>query len=130
MLKFKQLQFLKYLGIDFWLPLPVLGLLFWLAANLATQHIFKHSANVFIQPQEIRTVANYTNPDRQIFSIKVKVFRELGFCRVYIKKTTEKIERSQFQLPTTDLSRVKFTISQKLNLPLEQLDERTIYLYK
>ncbi|MEM7553817.1 MAG: hypothetical protein AAF378_06910 [Cyanobacteria bacterium P01_A01_bin.84] len=125
MFKFQRPQWLKYLGMDFWLPLPILGLCFWLATNLVTNHIITYSAKSMVQPQLVKPKAPYKD-----ISIQVKIYQGMGFCEVYVKKKTEEIERSQFKLPTTDLSTIQATISQRLNIPLEELNERMLYLHK
>jgi hypothetical protein len=119
------LQFLKSLGIEFWLPLPLLGLSFWLIGGWLTEQTLSssHSNNV-VQLQA--TQPNY----EYIASIKVDIYPKKGISLVKINrlKLSRTYTESKMILTTTRIADLEAAISAELGIPPEKV--RKIMRYR
>ncbi|MEO1559033.1 MAG: hypothetical protein AAFS12_05150, partial [Cyanobacteria bacterium J06632_19] len=84
------LKFLKSLGIEFWLPLPLLGLSFWFVGGWLTEKTLNSSYN----NNALQLQASQANYAYGIASIKVDIYPEKGVSLVRIKKLRRTYTRS------------------------------------
>jgi len=131
MLRPQWLQGLYSLGLEFWLPLPLLGLVFWVGGGLVTQQMLSRSynpkaylqADMQLQRQRSRTVV----------LIKVEIRKERGFSKVKVKTANSALKELEFEFPVTELSQIEAAIGQELGLSTDhvrklvryQIDERS-----
>ena len=84
-------QFLRSLGFEFWLPLPLLGLAFWVASGLLTEH----SLNQSVRPVEsFKITPDKAEPASKILFIKVTVDRERNISSVKVKQATPNLSKA------------------------------------
>ena len=120
------LKFLKSLGIEFWLPLPLLGLSFWFVGGWLTEKTLKSSySNDAIQLQ-----ANQPDYGYGVASIKVEIYPNRGISLVKINKLSRTYTQSQMILTTTDVSSVETAIALRLGLSREQIKKMMRYRLK
>ena len=112
------------LRLEFWLPLPLLGLAFWLVSGLITDHSLRHS-HQSVESYEI--TANEAQSGNKILYIKVIVNRDLNTSRVKVKQATQVYQKQEFKLATADLSLIETEIAQKLGLPTKQISQLLRY---
>lgn len=115
------------LPLEFWLPLPLLGLAFWVISGLVTDHSLKRSYFA-LEPYKIN--ADRVQPDNQVLFIKVKIDRDRNMSHVKVKKTTQVYEQQEFELATTEFEQIETQISQKLGLLPEQVARLSRYQIK
>ena len=115
------------LRLEFWLPLPLLGLAFWVASGLLTEHSLSKSDRP-IEPFKI--TLNQTEPVNRILFIKVTVNRDRNISTVRVKQATQVYQKQEFELATTELPQVETAISQKLDLPPEKVRQLLRYQVK
>ncbi|WP_319422768.1 hypothetical protein [Pleurocapsa sp. FMAR1] len=115
------------LRLEFWLPLPLLGLAFWLMSGLITDHSLKYS-HQSVKSYEI--TANEALSGNKILYIKVIVNRDRNTSRVKVKQATQVYQKQEFELDSADLSQIETEIAQKLGLPAEQLSQLLRYQIK
>lgn len=115
------------LRLEFWLPLPLLGLAFWLVSGLVTEHNLKLS-NQSIDAFNI--TPDRTQPVDQILFIKVTVDRDRNISQVKVQRATQVYQTQQFELATTQLAQLETIISQKLELPPEEVRQLLRYQIK
>jgi hypothetical protein len=131
MLRPQWLQGLYSLGLEFWLPLPLLGLVFWVGGGLVTQQMLSRSynpkaylqADMQLQRQRSRTVV----------LIKVEIRKERGFSKVKVKAANSALKELEFEFPVTEFSQIEVAIGQELGLSTDhvrklvryQIDERS-----
>lgn len=124
MRRFQWLRFLGSLGIEFWLPLPLVGLGFWLIIQFVTVQNLSLSS---YSDRKLEVNQNQPSPSGQILSIKVIVDRQSNSSQVKVKQATNIIQKQEFTIPTTELEFLEKAISKKLNLSVEQVQELIYY---
>ena len=120
MRRFQWLRFLGSLGIEFWFPLPLVGLGFWLIIQFVTVQNLSLSS---YSDRKLEVNQNQPSPSGQILSIKVIVDRQSNSSQVKVKQATNIIQKQEFTIPTTELEFLEKAISKKLNLSVEQVQE-------
>jgi hypothetical protein len=121
---FQWLRFLGSLGVEFWLPLPLIGLGFWLIIQFVTAQSLSLSS---YSDRELEVSQNQPSPSGEILSIKVIVDRPSNSSQVTVKQTTSIIQKQEFTIPTTELKLLEPAIAKKLNLSVEQVRELIYY---
>ena len=116
------LKFLKSLGIEFWLPLPLLGLSFWFVGGWLTQKTLSSYNNDAVKLQA-------TQPEYQygIASIKVEIYPKKGISVVKIKKLSRTYIESKMFLKTTDIPLVEAAIGAELGMSREKVRKMMRY---
>ena len=106
-------QLLRSLGLEFWLPLPLIGLAFWIASGFVTEY----SLNFADPSVESFTVAlNQNQSSNEIVYIKARVDRNRGTSQISVKQATQTYKRQEFELKTTNLEQMETAIGKKLKL--------------
>jgi hypothetical protein len=124
MRRWQWLHFLSSLGVEFWLPLPLIGLVFWLIIQFITAQNL-HLSNY--SDRKLEVSQNQPSPSGQILSIKVKVDRQSNSSQVKVQHTTSVIQQQEFKIPITELAPLEIAIAKKLNLSVEQVKELIYY---
>lgn len=122
--RFQWLRFLGSLGIEFWLPLPLVGLVFWLIIQFITAQNL-HLSNYSDRKLEVNQ--NQPSPSGQILSIKVKVDRQSHSSQIQVQQATSVIQKQEFKIPITESDQLEIAIAKKLNLSVEQVRELIYY---
>jgi len=124
------LQVLYSLGPELWLPLPLLGLLFWLGGGQLTERVLDRAYNpkvqlqVGVQPQVRRSTLL---PSARVLSINVLVQSDQGLSRVTINPANSTLKALIFEFPVTEFSQVEGAIAQTLGWPPEKVRSLVIY---
>jgi CYTH domain-containing protein len=124
MRRFQWLRFLGSLGVEFWLPLPLIGLFFWLIIQFITAQNLRLSN---YSDRQLEVNQNQPSPTGQILSIKVRVDRQSNSSQVQVQQTTSVIQKQEFKIPITESERLEIAIAKKLNLSVEQVRELIYY---
>jgi hypothetical protein len=124
MQRFQWLRFLGSLGVEFWLPLPLVGLGFWLIIQFVTAQNLRLSNH---SDRQLEVKQNQSSPTGQILSIKVKVDRQSNSSQIQVQQTTSVIQKQEFKIPITESERLETAIAKKLNLSVEQVRELIYY---
>jgi hypothetical protein len=124
MRRFQWLRFLGSLGVEFWLPLPLIGLGFWLIIQFITAQNLRLSN---YSDRKLEVNQNQPSPSGQILSIKVRVDRQSNFSQVKVNQTSSVIQQQEFKIPITELDRLEMAIAKKLDLSVEQVRELIYY---
>jgi hypothetical protein len=113
------LQALKSLGLEFWLPLPLLGLVFWIGGGLVTDRILSRSYDT-TTPLKAKTQLK-KQPEKVVLAIKVEIKYSQGFSQVRVKTANSALKKLEFEFPLTEVSQIEAAISRELGLPPEQV---------
>jgi hypothetical protein len=117
-------QFLGSLGLEFWLPLPLLGLGFWAMSGwIADRDLSRPSHNV----RELQITQSDRKTSDRILTIKVTIDRQQKASLVEVKQATNIFQKQEFELHTTDLSQIEAEISKKLGLSAEYVRQLIRY---
>ena len=112
-------QSLHSLGLEFWLPLPLLGLVFWIGGGLVTDRMLSHSYRPKVHIQANMPLQG--QPQKMVLAIKVEIYKQQGFSKVKVKTANSALKQMEFEFPVTEFSQVEAEISQELGLSAEHI---------
>lgn len=122
---FRWLKTIKNLGLEFWLPLPILGILFWMCGGLATNYILSRSYynndHLQVNPKIKEKSAKF------VLAIKVEINYKLGVSKVKVKTANSTLKQLEFEFFVTDFSQIEAALSRELGLSVEQVRQLVRY---
>ncbi|MCG5056964.1 MAG: hypothetical protein WAN66_29405 [Limnoraphis robusta] len=128
-MKFKNWQIIDSWGLEFGLPLPLIGLLFWIATGWTTEVVLGEAPQI-----ERVSVEGGRLPEVelllkvQLISIEAKIYEKRGYTKVDIDTDSSTLKELEFEFPVTDVADVEAEMSRMLNLSPAQL--RTLVRYQ
>ena len=113
------LNVLNSLGLELWLPLPLLGLTFWLGTSLVTNQVLSlpYTTTAQLQTKEQLPVQIAFN----VLAIEAEIKPEEGFTKVEVETTNSAIKELKLEFPVTELSQAEAAIAQELKLSPEKV---------
>ncbi|MEN9205563.1 MAG: hypothetical protein Q6K70_07135 [Thermostichales cyanobacterium DRC_bins_46] len=108
---------LKKMGIEFWLPLPLVGLGFWLGGQWITHQALSRPQPL-PQPLAIRSQQQATLT-LDILSMEARIRRD--HTRIEIFTTSPTLRRLEYELPERDPQQIARRLAQELGIPPEQV---------
>lgn len=115
-------------GLEFWLPLPLIGLIFWLGTGWTTAIVLGESPQIeqlFVQKQSLPEVE--VSLKVQLIAIEAKIYADRSYTKVDIDVNSPNLKELEYEFPVTEISEVEAEISQALNLSTSQLRTRVRY---
>lgn len=115
------MKYWKYFRLEFWLSLPLLGLVFWLFCSWMTQELLINLSNDDIKLEVSVKPKNQSLYFQEFSSIVLQVNSGKGFSIVTVTKEirgeeTKGVKKIEFQLFTTDLQEIEAEIAKELEL--------------
>lgn len=102
------------LGLEFWLPLPFVGLAFWLGGGVMSDRILSRPYLTTNQlPANTELAVNVAANDAVI---QAQIHRQQQVTRVEVRSLNPKLPDLVFDLNTTELEQIEAQIAQKLGL--------------
>lgn len=122
------LQALRPLWLEFWLPLPLLGILFWLGGNFVTSKVLSRPYSTLSKlqadtQQEVQLSIN-------VLTIKAQIERSQGITQVDVKTADPELKTLKFEFLVTEVSQVEEAIAQKLGWSREEVKKLARYKVK
>ena len=109
---------------EFWLPLPLLGCLFWGIASTVTNRLLQRSnPDVF----EVQVTATALPKTPELVSIKVDIYQSREVSEITLTSASRDVIVQTLELPSTNTQTIEATIAQKFNLPLALIQRRVQY---
>lgn len=127
MLRSRWFQFLSSLGLEFWLPLPLLGLGFWLLNGLIAEQILSRSDDSR-HKISVDTTEEVLFTENKIRSIQLKIKEQQGISKVKVKLAYSALKEVELEFPKTEQAQVEVAIAKELGLTVQQV--RTLLLRK
>lgn len=125
MLPSKWLQALYSLGLEFWLPLPLLGLFFWVGGGLLTEQMLSRSYSSADHLQSDKKLE--VQRSKTVLLIKVEINSRQGFSRVKVKTANSALKELEFEFPVTQFVQVEAAIGRELGLSDEYVRKLVRY---
>ncbi|HBB31901.1 MAG TPA: hypothetical protein DDZ80_09345 [Cyanobacteria bacterium UBA8803] len=121
-------QDLHLLWLEFWLPLPLLGVLFWLGGNLTIDRVLSrpYTTASKLQADTEREVQLPVT----VLLIKAEIKKSEGLTKVEIKTADPMLKKLEFELPITQFEQVEASLAQKLGLSREDVRKLARYQLK
>ncbi|MDF5735583.1 MULTISPECIES: hypothetical protein [unclassified Nostoc] len=118
-------RWMQGLGLEFWLPLPLIAVVFWLGCSfLAAQELSRpYSTKKKLQSDtqlEARVSVN-------VLLINAAVNRTKRITQVEVETADPILKRLELELPTIEFSQIETTIAQELGLPREDVRKLVRY---
>jgi hypothetical protein len=123
-----QWKVLSALGLEFWLPLPVLSLMFWSGGGWMMQQAIERPYTSDIQLQASSQV-EITVPVA-ITAIDAEIRREQGYTKVDIRTTNSNLKKLEYQFQVLEFEPIEAAIAEELGLPREQVQSLIRYEIK
>ncbi|KAM3100535.1 hypothetical protein ACKFKG_00825 [Phormidesmis sp. 146-35] len=112
----------RSLGLEFWLLLPVLGLLAWSGSGLIMDWVVSRSSGLdkalSVNSQEARI---------KVLSMQATIAPSRGISRVRVQTTHSKLKVLEYEFLTTQPAQIERQISQEMGLPLEKVKKAIEY---
>lgn len=118
-------NWLRGLGLEFWLPLPLLALMFWLSCDLISAQVLGRSYETKDRLQadtqlEVHVAAN-------VLTINALINRAEGVTQVEVQTSESNLRKLEFIFPITDTNQVETTIAQELGLSRQDVRKLVRY---
>lgn len=126
MLHSRWFQVLRSLGLEFWLPLPLLGLLFWVSSGLVMQHVLQRSTET-VKYLQADTHKQPTKTLLSIVVITVTIQPQYGRSSASVETADSSLKALQFEFPVTEPSQIEGALSEELGLSPEQVKSLVRY---
>ncbi|MDM9384135.1 hypothetical protein QUB80_26010 [Chlorogloeopsis sp. ULAP01] len=121
MIQSRWFKILHSLGLEFWLPLPLLGLAFWVGSGFVMDWVISRSNQT---TKYLKVDSQSTKqPNIIIMSIKAEINKSQGISKVKVKTVSSVLQALEFEFPITELTLLEAAISQELRLPIENVRE-------
>lgn len=118
-------RWLKGLGLEFWLPLPLLAMVFWFGCSfLAAQELSRPHATENTLQSDTQLEAQVSV---NVLLINATINQTEGKTQVEVRTADPILKRLELELPTTNVSQVEATIAQKLGLPQQEVRQLVRY---
>lgn len=122
------LQFLRPLWLEFWLPLPLLGIIFWFGGNAVTSQVLSRPYSTVSKLQA--DTQQEVQLSLTVLVIKAEIEKNEGLTSVEVKTADPELTRLKFEFPVTEVSQVEAMIAQKLGLSREDVNKLVRYQVK
>ena len=120
-------HFIHKFYAEFWLPLPLIGGLFWLGTILLNQQVLSESSSIkepLKADQEVEVQFSAT-----LLVIEAYIQEEDNFTKVFVRTNDPALKRLELEFPVTEVEEIDRAIAQRFNLPLETVRRFTRYEY-
>lgn len=121
-------RILDSLWLEFWLPLPLLGVVFWLGGSLIKDQVLSRPYTT------VSTLQADTERDVQlsltVLLIKAKIKKSEGLTQVEVRTVDSTLKKLEFEFPVTEFEQVESSIAQKLGLSREDVRKLVRYQVK
>lgn len=119
---------LKFLGLEFWLPLPFIAALFWFGGEAVNQQLFSYAYNPdrylqTDQPAKIQFSAS-------VLAIEIEINQRLKFTKAIVKTTNSPLKTLELEFPITEVTEVEAAISDELNISVETVKDLSRFQFK
>ncbi len=128
MYQFRADRLFAFLGLKFWLPLPLLGLLFWIAGKTAMTCIIESTRD-----GEYKIKANMqreVKPSKKVLSIQVKIDKNKGISLVEVITADKDIKQLEYKFYLTHPRKIEAAIAKELGLSPTQVRGLVRYKYQ
>lgn len=121
-------QWLHRLGWEFWLPLPLIAVLFWFAGTAVTQHTLRRPVEAANRRQ-----AESSPTDQLVINgltINAELDRQRNITTVRVRTEEAFAQPQTYRFPTTQVERVEEALAKALDIPPEAVRQLASYRIK
>ena len=119
------LQLLDRAGWEFWLPLPLIAALFWVAGNYMTAQVLSRpydSVSKLQADNESGTKLSVT-----ILAMNAEIDRYRGRTIIFVRTLDSGLNSLRYEFPVVQVSQVETAIAQELEMSVETVRKLISY---
>ncbi|MBH8572246.1 hypothetical protein I8752_04185 [Nostocaceae cyanobacterium CENA369] len=121
------LQFLINLGLEFWLPLPLIGVFFWLSTGLIAHQVLSYTYDTTAQIHADSKHQIQFSVSLAVMSIEALIERRDKLTEVKVYTADSVLKQMEFEFPVTEFAQVDAAIAQALGLPVTAVKQLIRY---
>lgn len=119
------IQRFERLGAEFWLPLPLVGVLFWIAGDAIAQQAMSRS---YSSPNQLQADTQLEMKlSVTVLIINAEIDSRQGTTSVSIKTTDSNLKKLEYEFPVTDAGQIETAIAQEIGLPVSEVRKLVRY---
>lgn len=118
-------RWLQASGAEFWLPLPLVAMVFWLGSSILTAHELQQSQPIATKLQadtQLKAVVSVN-----ILLINAVINRNQNITQVKVETAESILKRMELELATTDPSQIEAAIATELQLSQQEVRQLVRY---
>ena len=118
-------SWLQASGAEFWLPLPLVAMVFWLGSSMLTAQELQQSQPTAMKLQadtQLKAVVSVN-----ILLINAVVNRNQNITQVKVETAESVLKRLELELATTDPSQIEAAIAKELQLSQQEVRQLVRY---
>jgi hypothetical protein len=115
------------LGLEFWLPLPLIGISIWLGGKSVANQMLSYAYDTSVYLEANHPVM--VELSVAVLAIEAEIKQKTGFTKVSVKTSDSAIKTLELELPTIDITAVEIGISQELGLSPTTVKRLTRYQF-
>ncbi|OCQ98853.1 hypothetical protein BCD64_22650 [Nostoc sp. MBR 210] len=127
MARHRWLKLLNNLGLEFWLPIPLIGLFFWLSTGLLTHHVLSYTSGTTAQIHADSKHQIHFSVSVAVMSIEALIQRQEKLTEVKVYTADSVLKQMEFEFPVTEFAQVDAAIAQVLGLPITAIKQLIRY---
>ncbi|WP_041237976.1 hypothetical protein [Gloeothece citriformis] len=116
MTKPRLLQFLIKLGLEFWLPLPLIGLIFFVGTGWLTDQVLSYTYKTNIQLNAESQHQIHFSTSLAVMSIEAIINPSEKLTEVDVYTADSVLKQMEFEFPFTEFEEIETAIAQVLGL--------------
>ena len=118
-------RWLQASGAEFWLPLPLVAMLFWLSSSVLTAQELQQSQPTTTKLQadtQLKAIVSVN-----ILLINAVINRNQNTTQVKVETAESVLKRMELELATTDPSQIEAAIAKELQLSQQEVRQLVRY---
>lgn len=127
MARHRWLKLLNNLGLEFWLPIPLIGLFFWLSTGLLTHQVLSYTYGTTAQIHADSKHQIQFSVSVAVMSIEALIQRQEKLTEVKVYTADSVLKQMEFEFPVTEFAQVDAAIAQALGLPITAIKQLIRY---
>lgn len=121
-------QLLHRTGWEFWLPLAVTAICFWVIGNFVAAQVLSRpykSVNKLQADSQLNVRLTVT-----ILSMHASIDRSEGITQVSVKTTDPNLRKLEYEFPATQAQQIEQELSAELEIPVDRVRQLISYRIK
>ncbi|YAF95547.1 MAG: hypothetical protein AB3A66_23845 [Nodularia sp. CChRGM 3473] len=115
------------LGLEFWLPLPLIGISIWLGGKSVANQMLSYAYDTSVYLEANHQVI--VQLSIAVLAIEAEIKQQTGFTKVSVKTADSAIKTLEIELPTIDIAAVEIGIGKELGLDSTTVKRLTRYQF-
>ncbi|MBL1177803.1 hypothetical protein [Pantanalinema sp. GBBB05] len=124
----RSLKLLHRIGWEFWLPLPIIAVLFWFVGNFMTAQVLSRPYDSIHKLQADPQLDFKVSVS--ILAINAKIDQKREVTTILIRTTDAHLKKLEYEFPTTETDQVETALAQELKMSTDTIRKIISYRIK